>query len=91
MYNYKHMGKNYTLYINQEPFADEENKSGLINALLAQYYRQTRKADEPTATKSPGFYTPMDIAPGELPSSVAAFKFCEHNQVLGFCKKGCKL
>ena len=32
------MGKNYTLYISHEPFAAEENKSGLINRLLDYYY-----------------------------------------------------
>jgi hypothetical protein len=70
------MGKNYTLYINQEPFANEENKSGLVNALLAQYYAQTQgESAKPEA---------QEVKP------VGAFNFCEHNQVLGFCKKGCK-
>lgn len=32
------MGKNYTLYINQEGFAGEANKSGLVNELLFQHY-----------------------------------------------------
>jgi len=35
------MGKNYTLYINQLEFADEDNKSGLVNMLLARHYAQT--------------------------------------------------
>lgn len=32
------MGKNYTLYINIDNFAREDNKSGLVNQLLARHY-----------------------------------------------------
>lgn len=35
------MGKNYTLYINQLEFSEEDNKSGLVNMLLARHYSQT--------------------------------------------------
>ena len=32
------MGKNYTLYIKNDNFANESNKGGLVNKLLEDYY-----------------------------------------------------
>lgn len=48
------MGKNYTLYINIDNFAKEENKSGLVNQLLAKYYAGQVFEVEPSGVN----YTP---------------------------------
>lgn len=52
MYTYMYMGKNYTLYIRHEQFAQEGNKGGLVNELLAKHYGDpTADFSSPTARK----------------------------------------
>lgn len=45
MYTYMYMGKNYTLYIKNNSFDKEKNKSGLVNELLAEHYDIHPKVD----------------------------------------------
>lgn len=83
------MAKKYLLYIHDERFAIEPEKSKLVNDLLDKHYGATGiaviivenkplKLDSPAGRKA------------ERDSSQKEYNFCKHNQVVGFCKHGCK-
>jgi hypothetical protein len=46
------MGKNYTLYIKDQQFDKETNKSGLVNELLLRHYRG-KSGEKPKEIVSP--------------------------------------
>ena len=54
------MGKNYTLYISHEKFADEKNKSGLVNRLLDKHYTGAKPTKHLVASET-AINTPAQI------------------------------
>lgn len=78
------MAKKYLLYIHDMRFDVEPEKSKLVNELLDKHYGV---AGVPVLLNS-GRPVKLDSAEGQRLEKVIAF--CKHNQVLGFCKKGCK-
>lgn len=76
------MGKNYTLYIRHEQFASEQNKGGLVNQLLEDYYQghgspqpEISKIASPAANfKNLGIKTASELEPPKQLSREERFK-----------------
>lgn len=78
-----YMGRNYTLYVNVEQFADEANKSGLINRLLSEHYNVSKTASKPSANKP---------TVDELKKATGSFSVCKNGHLYRGAKctyKGC--
>lgn len=74
-----YMGKNYTLYINVDKFAQEDNKSGLINSLLLDHYKTAPRVDKESVKQ-------------DLARKVDAMKVCKKGHLYKGAKctqKGC--
>jgi hypothetical protein len=80
------MAKKYLLYIHDERFANELEKSKLVNELLDYYY-------EPQESYEMAYDPTTKLLQGNPIDSVLEtndIEFCKHDAVKGFCKKGCK-
>jgi|SRR6478672_3237764 len=97
------MAKKYLLYIHDERFDNETEKSKLVNDLLDRHYAATTLLEDPyvshTVQTSKGTHRYYDTGPvSTVPARLAAvqvtgdapMEFCKHDAVKGFCKKGCR-
>ena len=87
---------NYTIYIaadldKEDRFFGEENKSGLINTLLREYYDMDDDiavdVDRPTIQELDKTIKPLPIDyTGKVPQALKSVDFCKH----GYARIRCK-
>jgi hypothetical protein len=84
-----YMGKNYTLYINVDRFAQEDNKSGLVNGLLYKHYGGTPALDEDKVAHKDN---QQELIKAKLRKTVDAMQVCKNGHLYKGVKctqKGC--
>lgn len=94
------MAKKYLLYIHNDKFSEEKEKSKLVNELLEQHYNvyttkpkkqkvyiHTLKVDPDRPILEQQNDPKSDLYSANIKPDI---EFCKHNAVKGMCKKGCK-
>ena len=78
------MAKKYLLYIHDDRFEDEQNKSSLVNDLLSKHYEKVSTPPTLPPVTSVTLNMPIEKILKQInkPTNI-----CEHGYPYGFCKK----